>query len=984
MSNSKRLLVLSAFAALVTCAPPPKSAPKGAPPASSSAAQTKTDLEPPPEPALPKLRTGSIEPVEHQEPLALGVAARGKEGADELVRIELPPPARGVEWAGSGVTAPGVTVAFVDVEWEGNRRHDILWLRSTTAGGELKGDLYTPSREGAGHHFRFVASGAGSPTRDLAKQWRGAMVRMLRDGRSAFYDDAARRIEGTKAPPRNPKMDYAERAALVELMGTTTGRSAVESALARQRELGSVLAREKRSVPLAKVQPPAIPRADYRAMLAALGTPVPDEPMAAQVPADFYYVRANHLTVLLDVLDLIESWGQPAADVLDGSNTERGTGVRYQAELGLSRSGLTRLLGPKVVGRVAIVGSDPYVHDGTDLTVLFEVKDELLFTAGLGSGLAAHAQAHGGVTTTDVELAGVKTQVTRSADGRVRQHLAHVGKTYFVSNSKKALERVLAAASGKAPRLADEEDFKYLLARDASAPGELVAFAGDRFVSTVIGPAQKIAQARRALALGELYGPNYAAMTFGWLNGRSPKDLNELLKSKLLQQAELRHGEGGAIEWAPGSGSHSRFGSVSALEPLIDLPPVTAVSPSEQAAYGEFASYYSGLWTEYVDPVMLKLAADPARPGELAANLRALPLLRADNRDFIEIVGASHISVPALAGGARLVLGIGKDARLRRELSNFARFGGEAFEFDWLGDYVGIGTADRAELAAGVHPLLAAELEPPSANEAEHRANDELAALASAYLVVGLRHKGGAALALAALQKVLDDVAPNTFTWKKVGEHRGVAIVEVRTESRGQRNMQLSVFYALCPQALVASASSWLTRQAIDDQLDGKVPRAVPPKEDGSQLVLDLALKKGGALSTVLIWLLEAEQIERDITTRASAEVLLRGVPESQASAESYRKLARAYLGHVPLSLGGKVYSLAHGEIVDPDYGSAHRPVWPALPVAGSPITLAVERLRLLRSEVSFETEPGSARQDPNGVAMRSFHAKLKLDVSSP
>ena len=226
MSNSKRLLVLSAFAALVTCAPPPKSAPKGAPPASSSAAQTKTDLEPPPEPALPKLRTGSIEPVEHQEPLALGVAARGKEGADELVRIELPPPARGVEWAGSGVTAPGVTVAFVDVEWEGNRRHDILWLRSTTAGGELKGDLYTPSREGAGHHFRFVASGAGSPTRDLAKQWRGAMVRMLRDGRSAFYDDAARRIEGTKAPPRNPKMDYAERAALVELMGTTTGRSA--------------------------------------------------------------------------------------------------------------------------------------------------------------------------------------------------------------------------------------------------------------------------------------------------------------------------------------------------------------------------------------------------------------------------------------------------------------------------------------------------------------------------------------------------------------------------------------------------------------------------------------------------------------------------------------------------------------------------------------------------------------------------------------
>ena len=53
-------------------------------------------------------------------------------------------------------------------------------------------------------------------------------------------------------------------------------------------------------------------------------------------------------------------------------------------------------------------------------------------------------------------------------------------------------------------------------------------------------------------------------------------------------------------------------------------------------------------------------------------------------------------------------------------------------------------------------------------------------------------------------------------------------------------------------------------------------------------------------------------------------------------------------------------------------------------PAPWTPVdTLAVGRLRSLRSYVAFENEPGSARQDPNGLPLRSFHAKLGLRVES-
>ena len=61
--------------------------------------------------------------------------------------------------------------------------------------------------------------------------------------------------------------------------------------------------------------------------------------------------------------------------------------------------------------------------------------------------------------------------------------------------------------TGRAPRLADELDFRYMLARDAATPADVLAFMSDRFVGEVIGPRQKVLEARRQIALAELSRP---------------------------------------------------------------------------------------------------------------------------------------------------------------------------------------------------------------------------------------------------------------------------------------------------------------------------------------------------------------------------------------------------------------------------------------------------------------------------------------------
>jgi hypothetical protein len=987
-------LVLSVPAVLLACGPKADPA-KAAPASSARPAPVVATQAPEPPPAT--LKTGTRPPAPPLD-VQVDVSARSVDRGVETLKIALDD---SVNEYGDDCFArvKGATLAFTS-----NIGGRSLWVRrpGTLEKDPIECSLYCPSTDfRPGRELRLRQKGAAPTVQGTSLEpdfyialagsipWRATQhspfaayaIRTLAElgARQSPVKPRAKKGPASVMPMSRQQYGYYD---LSELMRTTTGRTAVQRALMADDKLLTDVRAAKRTIAIDKVKPPDLPRADYTAMLSRLGRRGAPEPLAAAVPADFWYLRSRSFQAFLDVLDLVEDFGQPAANVLDAQPIERGTSARYLAELGLERTELARVLGPAAIDAVAIAGSDPYVHEGTDVTLLFQVKALPLFESALAKALAAHAAAHGATTETSSTHEGVTIRSTRSANGRIRRERASVAGLELVSNSPAAIRRVISAALGKAARLSDEPDLHFLLARDAGQPDETFGFLSDRFVLSSIGPAQKIAAARRELALGELTTPGLASLLHGWLHGRAPTDTKELLAAKLLENQDLTHFDGKPIDWQPGSPARSAYGTMEALEPLIDLPPVDKVTELEQRAYDGFSQKYRWAWSEYVDPVALRITRSTQKPGRYEMSLRALPLLMRENREMMQMVGDARVTTPTASDGLRLTLGVGKDAPLRRELKRTSGILGRSLEFDWLGDEVVVGIADRSEVTHTAYSYTRGRLEPPTD---EPRRGDEWSEMLRlpAYMIVGVRSRVGAALALGMLRKMANDLVPEMFRWNDAGKHRGISIVELAYTDRTVMREDISLSYALCPNAIVFSLSRPVLERLIDDQLDGKAPRGVTRKDavGRGQLVVELGPKKDGAFATALGWLVSIAMLEESEVSRFNAEAILRGAPEAQRGDAAFRKAARAALGVVPLTPDGALYRLAQEGVQDPARGTRYAPVYPPAPVPGSPLARVLSRFERLRTEVSFDEEPGAGGERADS---RSFFAKMTLDLRQP
>jgi hypothetical protein len=91
--------------------------------------------------------------------------------------------------------------------------------------------------------------------------------------------------------------------------------------------------------------------------------------------------------------------------------------------------------------------------------------------------------------------------------------------------------------------------------------------------------------------------------------------------------------------------------------------------------------------------------------------------------------------------------------------------------------------------------------------------------------------------------------------------------------------------------------------------------------------------------------------------------------------------VAKILAGVVPLTPDGSLYRLSRQGVEDPARGTLYAPVYPATPVPGSPLADVVSRFERLRTEVSFDDEPGAGGER---AETRSFFAKMTLDLRKP
>jgi len=896
-------------------------------------------------------------------------------------------------------------VAFVAEAGKGT----VLWIRRALGAGDppIAGDLFSPATPRAadpGHHVRFRVAGGRPAASDpkvrlewlrafsahLGEEdaWHGTAWRAFAAGRLHSLGEAREPAAKTlrTASARAASVHAEANGDFAVLMETTTGATAIQEALQQKRPLFIQAAKEKPSVPIASLKGPVLAHHPWRLMLSRISAP-PAEPLASSAPAEFYFARAADLPSLFLLFDQVDAWGTPAANVVDGVAEERALASRYETQLSLKRGPMTRALGPAVIGEVALIGSDPYLKEGSDVTVLLRVKNRPLFDIALAATQAELESDHGKLSHETRQHGAVEVAIALSSDGAVAQQRTRIGDLEIVSNSAAAMDVVLDTCEGRHAKLADELDFQFMLARDKKTRADVLAYMGDRFVGEVVGPKQKVLEARRQIAMSELMAPGFAALLYGWMQGKSPAGVEDLFATSLLGKDELKHASGETISWHPGSAARSRWGTAASMTPLIDLPAPDRVTAAERAGYERFARAYQESWSAYIDPVALRIAFDSGSKGQtMTVDLRELPLIRATQyREIAEFVGGARFSPPSPDNGVRVVAGVGAEASPRRELEHtIGALSSRAVKFDWIGDWASIGMADRSTLASALQRLAEKEL-PQAPRSNEDSRSFELEAITSLplYVEIAVRSTAQAALALAALRLVANETIPKMFEWGEFGIHRDVAMVRIALKKELARGLvdasaDVNIFYAVTGGALIVTMHDWLLRHLIDEQIDGRAPTAAARNSsEGAQLSFSLGTEPGKGLWTVLAWLLEQQMIDASANaSRRAAETLLLGAPEVAGDRAAFRSLALAYFGASPLTPDGQMYVAAKEGVRDPTRGSPYAPIWPVVPVEGSPVAKLLGSLSGVRTELAFDDEGKDG-----DLAMVSLHARAVFDL---
>ena len=148
---------------------------------------------------------------------------------------------------------------------------------------------------------------------------------------------------------------------------------------------------------------------------------------------------------------------------------------------------------------------------------------------------------------------------------------------------------------------------------------------------------------------------------------------------------------------------------------------------------------------------------------------------------------------------------------------------------------------------------------------------------------------------------------------------------------------------------------------------------------DSSQFVIDLAAAAGSALSELASLAFTQQALQTRDATRAIADAVIASDPVHAKDPARVRAAMRAAFGTVVLTPEGREYEASPAGARDPLRGTAHAPIWPALPVRGSALERLLSRLGRARTELAFDDEPVV----PGSPRLQSLHARVTVGLEA-
>ena len=504
---------------------------------------------------------------------------------------------------------------------------------------------------------------------------------------------------GIDPPPIPKRMQTGEKLE-TGLYKVFTGSLAIQESLQRQ-TLSTAPKRGDYTRHISSLSPPRLKSLEYEKLLEERqekdNVQAQPQDITRLVPADQYFLHFHSIAALSETLDLSSQWGDDLLRLYTLTAQDSRLRAKLEEQLGVSLVGLLPLFSEGAATEVAITGSDPFLLDGTDVTMILRVEDEGAFTKAAGDWAEQTRARHSSLVERKFNYRG--HQITaRYTNDRLASSFTTQHDDYFVySNSHRAIRRVVDAALHDESSLHSALDYRYIttILPPVDADNSGYYFASEAFIKRIVGPTAKISQKRRIQCFNNLVMQNNASLFFRLENGRSPQSLTEMIQGRYIDAEKIvcPHGGAYAFDSASDTCTCSLHNRLRYLTPNAELS-VLNVSKDEASEYDRYKQRYQAFWQKMFDPVATRITVAPTMRLETCV----LPLANSSlYRDIRRIVDenpqpidvatiapsavASVVMVPGrknIAGYLRAIPGVPDVLRADPTLTDLS----------WLGDRV--------------------------------------------------------------------------------------------------------------------------------------------------------------------------------------------------------------------------------------------------------------------------------------------------------
>jgi hypothetical protein len=622
---------------------------------------------------------------------------------------------------------------------------------------------------------------------------------------AAWFRHQLQEAQKGRGVSTNRAPDFAARAArqrpaeLEDTFDLFSGGRAISENLQLDRVLPAATATNEDMLDLTNLAGVSIRAMDWKPLLKDAK---PDlDPLAPFIPADQHAIFFPSFQAMSQMIDEADANGTPVLELFEARAEDANSRGRYQKQLCLGLSDLSRLLGPQVVASAAFTGSDPFLRVGTDVAVLFEARNADLLKNFIAAQQKAVQAAGADVKSVSGVLDGVAYAGVVTPDRSVSSYLASVTNVVIVCNSLKQLETLVRVAQGKAPALSTQDEYRYFRSRYARSDKQETAFLvlSDATIRRWCGPRWRIADSRRtraAAVMSELQAGHLMELAAG-------QATNAVLTSdfKLPDAGEWRLTRAGVAS--------ATYGSLNFMTPIAELP-LDRVTRAEAGAYQRWCDSYQRNWRQFFDPIAVRFTV---QQHQLGAELTVTPLILAtDYGRYIEFSSGAQIAPnagdPHTNTLLHLVFAINTQSQPIQEAGGFVGTmvpGLKANPFGWMGQSLALYADDdpfwdRLNQATNTDVFL------------EHNYKQLPLAL---HVEVG--NPLGLAAFLTAVHAYADQSAPQMTIWQNL-EYNGQPYVKIagREPDAENESENYAVYYAATPRALIVTLNEPLLKQALD------------------------------------------------------------------------------------------------------------------------------------------------------------------------